>query len=163
MISGLGTYSVESGLIYFKSLLRSSLLYAATEKELRLIESREENCLRNIIKTGCKSPVAILYLEFGVLPARFQINIMMLNFLHYILNQTGNSLMQRFFQAQLKNPTRGDWIKNIRKILKVLNIHMSFEEIKVLKINYFMNIVKKNSQEVAFKYLLRKKITGQRN
>ena len=47
MISGLGTYLVESGLIYFKSLLRSSLLYAAetyydlTEKELRLIESRE--------------------------------------------------------------------------------------------------------------------------
>ena len=29
MISGLGTYSVESGSIYVKSLLRSSLLYAA--------------------------------------------------------------------------------------------------------------------------------------
>ena len=50
MISGLGTYSVESGSIYFKSLLRSSLLYAAetyyniTEMELRLIESKEEEC-----------------------------------------------------------------------------------------------------------------------
>ena len=33
---------------------------------------------------------------------------------------------------------------------------MCFEEIKVLKINYFMNIVKKNSQEIAFKYLHRK-------
>ena len=29
MIFGLGTYTVESGTIYFKSLLRSSLLYAA--------------------------------------------------------------------------------------------------------------------------------------
>ena len=29
MISGLGTYSVESGIIYLKSLLRSSLLYAS--------------------------------------------------------------------------------------------------------------------------------------
>ena len=110
-------------------LYAAETYYNLTEKELRLIESREENCLRTIIKTGCKSPVAILYLEFGVLPARFQINIMMLNFLHNILNQTGNSLMHRFFQAQLKNPTRGDWIKNIRKILKVLNIDMSFEEI----------------------------------
>ena len=50
MISGLGTYSLESGSIYVKSLLRSSLLYAAetyyniTEKELRLIESKEEEC-----------------------------------------------------------------------------------------------------------------------
>ena len=68
MICGLGTYTVESGIIYFKSLLRSSLLYAAetyynmTEQELRLIETKEEECLRKIIETGCKSPAAILYL-----------------------------------------------------------------------------------------------------
>ena len=59
MIQGLGTYTVESGIIYFKSLLRSSLLYAAetyyniTKQELRLIETKEEECLRKIIETGC--------------------------------------------------------------------------------------------------------------
>ena len=55
MIEGLETYTVESGLIYFKSLLRSSLLYAAetyygmTEQEIKLIETKEEDCLRKII------------------------------------------------------------------------------------------------------------------
>ena len=33
---------------------------------------------------------------------------------------------------------------------------MSFEEIKILKLTHFMNIVKKKSEEIAFKYLLRK-------
>ena len=33
---------------------------------------------------------------------------------------------------------------------------MSFEEIKILKVTHFMNIVKKKYEELAFKYLLRK-------
>ena len=65
-------------------------------------------------------------------------------------------MLHRFFNAQLNNPTRGDWIKNIRKILKLLDIDMCFEEIKILKLTHFMNIVKKKSEGVAFKYLLRK-------
>ena len=152
MISGLGTYTLEAGIIYFKSLLRSSLLYAAetyynlTEKEIRLIESKEEECLRKIIENGCKSPSALLYLQFGVLPTRFQIQIMMLNFLHYLLNQKEDSLLSRLFEAQLNIPTKGDWINNIRKILKLLNMQISFKEIKSLKITDFMRIVKNNSK-----------------
>ena len=162
MICGLGTYTVESGIIYFKSLLRSSLLYAAetyynmTEQELRLIETKEEECLRKIIETGCKSPAAILYLEFGVWPARFQIRIMMLNFLHYILNQEKGSLLHRFFEAQLNNPTKGDWITHITYILKLLKIDSTFEEIRCMKIKYFMEIVCKKTEEVSFLYLLGK-------
>lgn len=44
LIKDLGKYTIESGIIYFKSLLRGSILYAAeamvniTEKEIRLIE-----------------------------------------------------------------------------------------------------------------------------
>jgi hypothetical protein len=162
MILGLGTYTVESGNIYFKSLLRSSLLYAAetyyniTEKEFRLIETKEEECLRKIIETGCKSPAAILYLEFGLWPARFQIYIMMLNFLHYILNQEKDSLLYRFYEAQLNNPIRGDWITNIKLIMKKLDIQSSFLEIKSMKIQHFMNIVSKKTKHYAFQYLLEK-------
>ena len=121
-----------------------------------MIESKEEECLRKIINTGSKSPAAILYLEFGVWPARFQINVMMMNFLHYILNQKSESLISRFFEAQLNNPIKGDWISNIRKVLKLLNINQSFEDIQSMKINKFMNIVKTSTKEVSFKYLLSK-------
>ena len=75
------------------------------------------------------------YLEFCVWPARFQIHVMMLNFLHYILNQKPYSQIFRFFEAQLNNPIRGDWLSNIRKILKVFNMNQSFEEIKAMKLD----------------------------
>ena len=100
-----------------------------TEQELRLIETKEEECLRKIIETGCKSPAAILYLEFGVWPARFQIRIMMLNFLHYILNQEKGSLLHRFFEAQLNNPTKGDWVSEILEVMEEMELNMELEDI----------------------------------
>ena len=73
---------------------------------MRLIETKEEDCLCKIIENSCKSPTAMLYFEFGVWPARFQIRIMMLNCLHYNLNQEKETLLKRFFKAQLTNATK---------------------------------------------------------
>ena len=85
MITGLGTHSFESGLIYFNSLLRGSLLYACetyvnlVENEKRLIESTEEDCLLQILgDPGRQTLRCLIYLDLGELPARFQINKLML-------------------------------------------------------------------------------------
>ena len=49
LIKGLGKYTVESGIIYFKSLLRGSILYATEsmvnlkEKDVKFIEKAEES------------------------------------------------------------------------------------------------------------------------
>ena len=54
MISGLGTYSLEAGIIYFKSLLRSSLLYAAeTYYNLTGVIIYSECQLSNRHRKGC--------------------------------------------------------------------------------------------------------------
>ena len=56
MKKGLETYTVKNGLIYLNSLLRSSVLYAGetyynlSEKDLRLMEFIEEECLVKILK-----------------------------------------------------------------------------------------------------------------
>ena len=58
LIKGLETYTVKNGLVYLNSLLRSSILYGAetyynlTEKETRMIERIEEECLTKILETG---------------------------------------------------------------------------------------------------------------
>ena len=76
MIQGLGTYTIENGLIYLNSLIRASILYASetcynlTEKDFRSIEKIEEECLRKILDTGRNCPMSLLYLETGHIPAR---------------------------------------------------------------------------------------------
>ena len=84
-IQGLGTYTIQNGPIFFLSLLRSSMYACETycnlkERNLRMLEGIEEDCLRKILKTGQNCSRSLLYLETGVIPAPFQIKIMMLNF-----------------------------------------------------------------------------------
>ena len=51
MIKGLKTYTIQNGLIYMNSLLRSSILYTGetyynlTKRQLRMIERIEEDCI----------------------------------------------------------------------------------------------------------------------
>ena len=82
-----------------------------------MLEIIQEDGLRKLLETGSKCSISLLYLETGQLPARFHIQIMMLNFLKYILQQDQNSLIYKFFMAQNEQPTKGDWVSNIKKII----------------------------------------------
>ena len=67
LVKGLGKYTMEGGMIYLNSLLRSSILYAAEamynvkEKELRMLERKEENLLTKLFKTGQGCPIYPIY------------------------------------------------------------------------------------------------------
>ena len=86
LLTGLGKYTFEGGMIYINSLLRSSILYAAEtmynvkENEMRQIERIEKNMLRKLFKTRKGCSIYQLSFESGHLPARFQIKRMKLVF-----------------------------------------------------------------------------------
>ena len=71
--------------------------------------------MRQILETGKTCPLSLVSLETGHLPACFQIDIMMLNFLQYILHQGHDSLMFKLFKAQCEHPTKGDWASHVIK------------------------------------------------
>ena len=129
-------------------ILRGSILYAAecyynlTENQLRRIERIEEKFLRKIFKTTRSCPIVQMYLEFGQYPARFELKKMRCLFLKQILNQERNSQLYKFFQLQLKNPVKGDWVTTCLNDLKELKINETLEEIENMSKNKFKNLVK---------------------
>ena len=159
MTQGLKSHTIESQLIYFNSLLRGSLLYACetyvnlTEKEKRLIESTEEDCLVQLMVTGSHCSRSILYLELGLIPARFQIQKLMLNYLQTNLQENENSLLSNFFGAQVANPIRNDWASNIATVIKDIHLNLTFQQIRSLKPSKFHKIVDSKIKIAAFKYL----------
>ena len=72
-------------------------------------------------------------------------------FLHYILNEEKMSLIHQVLQAQMKNPSKNDFILTVKKDLKELNIHLSMEDIKTLSKESLKKFVK---EQVAVKSLL---------
>ena len=78
-------------------------------------------------------------------------------FLKSILNENPESLIHKFTSIQFKKPTRGDWATSCLKNLEYLNINLTLEEIKTMKINQFRKMLKKTINEKAFQYLLEKR------
>ena len=85
------------------------------------------------MKTTKGCPISELYLELGQIPARYEIKKMRFLYLHYILQQSEESLIKKFFNLQIVKPTRGDWAETCKTNLKELQINETFEEIKLMK------------------------------
>ena len=104
------------------------------------------------------TPKALLYLELGVLPARYIIKSRRLKFLYYIINQNEQSLIKKFFNAQI-----GKLYENRLNILDLKNlteleINLDIENIKLMSKNKFkIHIIRESvpeeevSDEIALK------------
>ena len=109
-----------------------------------------------LLKTTKGCPINQLYTELGQIPARFDIIKLKLNFLKYILHQEPDSLILKVFQLQIENPKRGGWASSCIQNLKDLDIHLSFFEIKEMSQYKFINLIRKQCEESAFRYLMKK-------
>ena len=168
LVEPLSIYTFESAVIYIESLLRSRILYSSEtmvnikETEYRALEKTEESVIQKILKTTRSCSRHLLYLETGMLPARFQVQRQVLNLLQYILQQPPDSLLFKVFKALENHPTKKDWLSGAREILQNFEIKMSFEEITIMKAAKYKNIVKLQARNIAFKYLLEKQEKGKK-
>ena len=90
-------------------------------------------------------------------PVRFAIMISRLFFLKYIVDQEENSLILKFFNLQLENPSKFDWASTCMTDLKNMNIHLSFSDIKEMTDSRYKEIIRTKCSEYAFKYLMKKR------
>ena len=138
-------------------LLNSEAWYALSHADLEQLEMVDQALLKRILETPSSTPNVILYLEMGCLPIRYIIKTRRLMFLYYILHQKENSLILKFFKAQLENPVKGDWSEMVNSDLSEINLQLTIEEIRGLSLESFRTKVKNAIEKAAFKWLLEEK------
>ena len=154
-----GKYHFEAGVILRNSLLVSSMLfnseawYNVTKAELELIETVDLMLLRGILKAPKSTPKEMLFLELGVIPFREIIRKRRLGFLHYILHENENSMISKVFESQRRNKTPKDWVTTVLSDLKEVNLDLTFEDIRKMKKETFMNTIKRKIEYKSLKYL----------
>ena len=161
MLEGIyfGKYHYEAAIILRNSLLVSSVIfnceawYNITSAEMTLLESVDIMMLRGILKAPRSTPKEMLYLELGVMPLQYIVRKRRLIFLYYILQQEKESILSKVFHAQLVNPTKNDWITTIKKDLKQIKVNMQFNEIKEMKKDDFINLIKRKVEANALQDL----------
>ena len=154
-----GQFYFEVALILRDSLFLSSILvnseawYDVTETEVEILEQADEELLRRILETPVSTPKCMLYLETGCKPVRFLIMTRRLMFFHYILNEDEDSLIARFYSAQVKNPCKGDWCKTVEENLEEVEILLSVDQIKECSRTQFKTLVDKCVRKRTLEYL----------
>ena len=142
------------------TMLRTSILYASEtyynlkENEMRYIERIEESFLRQLVSSKRFCKISLIYLEFGIWPARYEIQRLRLLFFKYILDQEESSTIYRFLKKQTESKIKGDWISMCIRDLSELKIELTFEEIKLMKKSKFKTILKNGIMNTAFQCLM---------
>ena len=75
----------------------------------------------------------MLFLELGFVPFRQLIQKRRILFLHYILNESKDSLIYRFLQCQLLNRKKKEWITQVLTDIQDLKLDLNLEDLKTLK------------------------------
>ena len=92
----------------------------------------------------------------GHIPARFEIQKMRLLYLKYILEENEESLLRKFLQLKMEEPTKEDWASTCFEDLQQLEISESLDEIKKISKSKFTNMLKSKLRTNALKYLTEK-------
>ena len=158
-----GPYTFEVALVLRDSLLINGILtnseawLALSTAEVEQLEQADESLMRRILKVSQGCPKEMLYLELGCTPIRFIIMLRRIMFLHYMLHEDPNCLIQRVLQAQIAQPSKNYFVQTVENILEELDIHFSYDDLKKISKQCLNKFVKQKIDEKAFLFLNQKK------
>ena len=158
-----GIFQFEVAVILRNAYLISSMLcssevwYGVTQEEYEDLEKIDIMLFKNLVECSSSVPSELVFLEFGLVPIKQIIQMRRCLFLHHILEQNENSLLFKFFMAQLKNSKQGDWASQVLQDLEDFNIDLQIEEIQNMSKVKFKLIVKDCGTKFAFDRLMEKK------
>ena len=88
-----------------------------TEWEYRKLEQKDEILLKKILNCSSQVSYEMSNLDLGLMPIRFIILLRRIIYLQqFIMQKHENTLLFKFFEAQLKNQTKNDWVAQQLKI-----------------------------------------------
>ena len=103
-----GHRQIESLLILYKSVFVPRLIYnceawpGLTIKEINILRTAQLHFLRCMLEVLKGTPTAALYLELGILPINFEIEIKQLLYLKRILDKKNDDPVQLCYREMLK-------------------------------------------------------------
>ena len=104
----LGVYMIQSLVLTHNSIFLPTLLYGAqvwtymTKDDEKAITKLQLQFLKRIVRVPTSACNAITYLELGVLPVVFEVDLLKLNFLHHIVSLERNDPVKERYVEQLK-------------------------------------------------------------
>ena len=124
-----------------------------TSKDITELQSGQLHYLRSITEVPKLTPIAAVYLEFGVLPIQYEVELRKLYFLKSILQKNHDDPVRMVYNEILKYPCENNWANEVTG-LRVQNC-LSTDDwyVKTTGMNEWKHTVKCAVRNYAFRLL----------
>ena len=136
-----------------KLISSSEIWYSVTKQEYEKLENIDEMFFRRLLNVQISVPKESLYIEGGKMPIRFIIQMRRVMFWLHLANLEKSELLYKFYLGQKLNRSKDDWICQLDKDKKELNLDWSDEEIRSYSKEPFRKVVKSRIELNAAKHL----------
>ena len=117
-----GTRQREIMLILYQSVFLSQLIYNCeswskmTDKDYQALQSAQLLYLRSVMEVPCRTPIAALFLELGILPIQFEIEKRQFLFLTCILNMDFDNSLQLVYNDNSSMSLKKNWTNDMSEL-----------------------------------------------
>ena len=117
------------------------------------LEQPDTSLLKKVLSAEGKPGKSFMMLELGVIPVRYVVMQKRMQFLHYILQESKESMLRKVFNALKDDSRKGDFVNLSNQDKKELNINYTDIEIENTSKSQWKKIIKSKTQIAALKYL----------
>ena len=138
-------------------LTNSEVWFGLKESDLKELENIDRTLLRKALKSPISTPKEAYYLELGITNISCIIKQRRVKYLYYLLKTDKCSMLHKFFQAMLENPTKDDWTESVLQDLADFDIKADLQALGSMAKSTFKNLVKTKGKEFTLDRLNQKK------
>ena len=138
-------------------LTNSEVWFGLKESDLKELEDIDRTLLRKALKCPISTPKEAYYLELGITNIICIVKQRRVNYLYYLLRTDKRSMLHKFFQAMLDNPTKDDWTESVLQDLSDFEIKADFQALGNMAKSTFKNLVKSKGKEYTLDQMNLKK------
>ena len=154
-----GRRRIEMGLLLRQSWFLNSILinseawHSISETDIQKLTVLDNNLMRSIIGAHSKVPVEMIYLETGSLPIKYVISCRRMLYLKDILDRSESELINKVYNSQKQNPSRGDWCLLVQKDFNIINENINEGKIQSMSRNEYKKYIKNQLRYAVFEIL----------
>lgn len=155
-----GKYHFKAYRMMREGLLLAGLLTNAkswinmTKKDIEELEKPDLILMRNVLSVTGNPSKVFMMLELGIIPVRFVIMKKRMQFLHYILNESTESMIRKVYDTLKQDYRNGDFVSQTNSDRITLDINLDDSEIRSFSKGMWKNVIDKKIKSVAFEYLV---------
>ena len=155
--TGLGIHTIDVHLLLYRALFVSCMIFNSqawsnlSEKNITTLEKLQCKCLKKIVNAPQSTANSFTYLEFGVLPLRYEIERNQLVFLHHIIHLEDTDPVKVMWENMRKFPHEANWWSGVQKLL--IKYDICLEDVEKLSKESYKNMVKIRITDSAFSAL----------